>query len=203
MFRKAFVREIVGLVLASSLIGTPAKASIVLGSQQTILNFDFSGENPPPPYTNIMWQATFDLSDPISGSDDIWTFIYGDLNGGNLLQIRDDTLCSFCFSAGGTVYGPLTTANALFDPMLDGRFSIGFQMIAGTAVLNSLSATSLIWPNYGSTITVTSSSTSIPEPTSIFLFATALAMSTARLLQRRPGKSARRTNGFAADALSD
>jgi len=111
---------------------------LTVGSEQVIVNFDLTSQDPMPPYTNIQFGAAFDSSDPVLGSDRILTFLYGGPNGTDLLQTRNDAETGFGFNAEGTVYGPLTTANPIFDPMLDGVFSIGFQMTVGTTSLQSV-----------------------------------------------------------------
>ena len=115
-----------------------AVCELTTGSDQVIVNFDLTGQNPMPPYTNIQFGAAFDPSDPVLGSDRILTFLYGGADGTDLLQTRNDAETGFGFNAEGTVYGPLTTGNPIFDPMLDGIFSIGFQMTVGTAKLQSV-----------------------------------------------------------------
>jgi len=117
-------------------------------STETIFDFDLTEFLPGPLYSNIRWSAVFDAGDPIAvGDDSMLTNIYGDLGGLNLVQSRNDTLPGFPFDVSfnpeGTVYGPLTTANPIYDPMLDGTFSFGLQMISGTANLISFTACGL------------------------------------------------------------
>ena len=137
---------LVVLVISLCLITASAKAAIIpISSAETIFNFDFTALDPSPPYTNIMFSAIFDKSNPISvGVDSMLTKVYGGLNGTELLQIRNDTLPGFSFDVSfnddGTFYGPLTTANPLYNPMLDGTFSFGLQMNSGTANLVSFTA---------------------------------------------------------------
>lgn len=120
-------------------------AGIAISGTETLFDFDFSGFPVPPPYDNIQFSAVFDADDPIDvGTDSMLTNLYGDVGGTNLVQSRNDTLPGFFFDASfndaGTVYGPLTTANPIYDPMLDGIFSFGFMMLQGSTVLDSFTA---------------------------------------------------------------
>jgi hypothetical protein len=131
-------RLFIGL-LASGLLAAPlvAQSSVTLDSTELVFNFDFStATSPAPPYVNISFSAVFDASDPVAAGDAMVTNVYGGLNGSGLIQVRNDT----SLVVGGTTYGPLTTANPIFDPMLDGVFSFGLRMSAGTARLVSFTA---------------------------------------------------------------
>ncbi len=119
--------------------GTPdGMCGLSPGSEQVIVNFDFTSLDPSPPFNWISFGATFSSTDPVLGDDRILTFLYGDVDGTDLLQTRNDAESGFGWNDEGTVYGPLTTANPIFDPMLDGVFSIGFQMTAGTTRLQTI-----------------------------------------------------------------
>lgn len=141
---------IAGLI-ASGLLAMPfaAQSSVTLDSTEMIFNFDFSGAtSPAPPYVNISFSAVFDVSDPVGTGDTMVTNVYGDVNGSGLIQVRNDT----SLVVGGTTYGPLTTANPIFDPMLDGVFSLGLRMSAGTARLVSFAACGNVYlPSFSQT----------------------------------------------------
>jgi len=112
--------------------------TIPLSATETIFDFDLRSFPTGPPYSNITFRATFDPTDPVTGSDVMITNVYGGPNGTELVQVRNDT--DFIIANGGTLYGPLTTANPIFDPMLDGVFSFGVQMTSGTATMTSFTA---------------------------------------------------------------
>jgi hypothetical protein len=117
-----------------------AATTVRLDTTEVLFNFDLTSATPAPPYLSITFSAIFAASDPISGTDRLITNVYGGANGTQLLQVREDTNTPSLFSAGGTQYGPLVTANPLFAPMLDGVFSYGLRMPLGTANLVSFTA---------------------------------------------------------------
>ena len=112
-----------------------------LTETETVISFDLTTSSPGPPYTSIQFSAQFAATDPVTGSDVVITNVYGDVGGANLVQTRNDT---DNLTGSGTIYGPLTTANTIFDPMLDGRFSFGLYMNAGTAYLESFTACGVV-----------------------------------------------------------
>jgi probable HAF family extracellular repeat protein len=111
--------------------------SPVLGSSEIVFNFNFSSATPAPPFSSVTYGASFDASDPVNaGAGDVFVVsLYGGLNGTELIQTRMDPV-----EAGGTTYGPWETANPMFNPMLDGVYSIGLKMSSGTARLVSLTS---------------------------------------------------------------
>jgi len=179
---------LVGLVVSVCLSAIPVKAAIIpISSIETIFNFDFTSLDPSPPYTNISFSAIFDKSDPISvGSDSMLTKVYGGLNGTELLQVRNDTQPGFPFEVSfnddGTEYGPLTTANPIFDPMLDGIFSFGLQMNSGAANLVSFTACGVTNGVVGPCV-----SHPVPLPAAGILLATGL-LGFGLVKQRRPNR---------------
>ncbi|PYO71217.1 MAG: hypothetical protein DMD64_15350 [Gemmatimonadetes bacterium] len=90
------------------------------------------------------------MGDPVSGTDVLLTNIYGAANGTQLLQNRNDTQL---ITAGGTMYGPLQTANPIFNPMLDGIFSFGLVMTSGTAVVTEFKVCGVIFAPFQQTCT--------------------------------------------------
>ncbi len=127
------------------IIPNPPDAVIPITATETFFDFDLSGLSPTPPYDSIVFSAEFDATNPIDvGVDSMLTNLYGDLGGVNLVQSRNDTLPGFpfdvSFNEDGTLYGPLATANPIFDPMLDGIFSFGLKMLEGSTNLVSFTA---------------------------------------------------------------
>jgi len=123
---------------------------IPLSSQERIFTFDLTSHIPAPPYDAITWGVTFSVGDPVSGTDVLLTNIYGAANGTQLLQNRNDTQL---ITAGGTMYGPLQTANPIFNPMLDGIFSFGLVMTSGTAVVTEFKVCGVIFAPFQQTCT--------------------------------------------------
>jgi hypothetical protein len=153
--------------------------ALALTSAEVIFNFDLTSRSPPPPYTNVIFSAIFSAADPVTeGTDTMFTYLYGGLNGTQLLQVRNDTAPGFpyntAFSHNGTQYGPLETANPIFDPMLDGVFSIGLQMVAGSADLVSITACGAT-PVVGPCVTTDKPSSTVPEPSTAGLLVLGVA----------------------------
>jgi hypothetical protein len=123
---------------------------IPLSSQETIFNFDLTSHFPAPPYNAISFAVTFSVADPVAGTDVLITNVYGGASGTQLLQTRNDT---GTITAGGTMYGPQSTANAIFDPMLDGIFSFGLVMTTGTAVVTEFKVCGIIYVPFQQTCT--------------------------------------------------
>ena len=176
--------------LAACCIGLlPLSAvAIPITATETVFTFDLSGLTPSPPYTNIEFGAIFSSTDPVTVNvDTMLTKVYGGLNGAQLLQTRNDTAPGFfydtAFSQSGTVYGPLTTANAIFNPMLDGTFSFGLQMTSGSADLISFSACGLTNGIRGPCLALP-----VPEPSAAMFFLVGLAaLSLARVATKKHG----------------
>jgi len=129
--------DVAALKARGATVTSSCPAGYPLGATEIVFDFDLSSLSPGPPYDNIQFSGVFEASDPVSGGDVFITNVYGDLDGTDLVQTRDDTSI---LTGGGTIYGPLTTANPLFDPMLDGAFSFGLRMNSGTATLQSFTA---------------------------------------------------------------
>jgi hypothetical protein len=171
---RRFLNVVIGGSLFGAVCATPICAlAIPITATETLFSFDFTAKSPLPPYTNIQFGAVFSNSNPINvGVDSMLTNVYGGLNGANLVQARNDTLPGFAFDTAfnddGTVYGPLTTANPIFAPMLDGTFSFGLQMISGSAELVSFTACGLTNGVVGPCQTFPVPS-QIPEPSSLLL----------------------------------
>src|SRR5438093_1303346 len=139
-------------------LNTPALITVVpsgptgipLSSQERIFTFDLTSHIPAPPYDAITWGVTLSVGDPVSGTDVLLTNLYGAANGTQLLQNRNDTPL---ITAGGTMYGPLQTANPIFNPMLDGIFSFGLVMPSGTAVVTEFKVCGVIFVPFQQTCT--------------------------------------------------
>ena len=159
---------------------------IQLTATEVLFNFDFRDAALGPPYVTIEFRAEFDPIDPINvGVDTMITNVYGDLNGVQLLQSRNDTAPGFpfdvSFNDAGTVYGPLFTANPIFNPMLDGTYSFGLRLTSGSARLMSFTSCGLDAIS-GSGPCLTYPTSPIPEPENVALLAAGLAVLT--LLRR-------------------
>jgi len=139
-----------GSPLTFTATGVVSPTGIPLSSLETIFTFDLTSHLPAPPYNAITFAVTFSVEDPVSGTDVLITNVYGAANGTQLLQNRNDT---GLITAGGTVYGPLQTANPIFDPMLDGIFSFGLVMTSGTAVVKEFKVCGVIFVPFQQTCT--------------------------------------------------
>ncbi|PYO14831.1 MAG: hypothetical protein DMD31_06765 [Gemmatimonadetes bacterium] len=139
-----------GSPLTFTATGVVSPTGIPLSSLETIFTFDLTSHLPAPPYNAITFAVTFSVEDPVSGTDVLITNVYGAANGTQLLQNRNDT---GLITAGGTVYGPLQTANPIFDPMLDGTFSFGLVMTSGTAVVKEFKVCGVIFVPFQQTCT--------------------------------------------------
>jgi hypothetical protein len=131
-------------ILWSNLFAAP-RVAIPITAEEVVFDFDLTDRSPSPPYDHIVFSAAFDVTDPIDvGDDSMLTNVYGDLGATSPVQSRNDTLPGFPFDVSfnddGTLYGPLTTANPIFDPMLDGSFSFGLEMLAGSTNLIAFTA---------------------------------------------------------------
>ena len=113
---------------------------LIADGDEVIADFDLTELLPTGAvYTNIEFGATFDPSDPVEvGLENIETLVFGDSGGMDLIQVRGDALSGFGYNADGTEYGPLTTANPIFDPMLDGIFSLGLRASSGSTRVRSI-----------------------------------------------------------------
>ncbi|PKO26290.1 MAG: hypothetical protein CVU32_03700 [Betaproteobacteria bacterium HGW-Betaproteobacteria-5] len=154
------------LIIFAALLGISqsAQASIVasvLQGSSVILNFDFTGQTPPPPYTSVSvdWSLDGVLND-VQTDIGIIT-IFSELNGtGSILNTGswDDT--SYWSGQG----------NPSFN---DGVFSMVFSSVEGD--MNIASATAMATSSEGRVSISPTVGGSIPEPTSIALVGLGLA----------------------------
>lgn len=170
---------------AAALLPTLTSAQ-VLTSTETLFNFDLSEFSHGTPYTNIVFSAAFSSADPVTaGADTMLTKLYGGLNGTGLIQVRNDSAPGFAydtaFSSSGTVYGPLETSNPMYDPMLNGIFSIGLQMTSGSAELVSFTACSVGSAYGGQCMTLP-----VPEPETYAMLLAGLGLVGAVARRRHP-----------------
>ncbi len=168
------VRKLAAGAFLAILLCGPVRAGILLTSTEMVFSFDLTSLTPTPPYTGIKWSVVFDAADPVNLGDQLTTRTYGDLSGVDLLQVRDDT--ALIITSGGLLYGPLITANPIFDPMLDGKFSIGLQMPAGSAEMLSMTACGVFSLTDGGACLTVPTATQTPEPESASLVVMALAL---------------------------
>jgi hypothetical protein len=127
-----------------------------------ILNFDFTGSTPSPPYVQVEIDAQF------SGGalgDDLLVDEFGDLNGTSFLTF-------------GFFSQFFETSLTFFDvspAVTDGIFSLGFRLTAGTDELLSLTATAFTAAGSSITISGVPAVSVAPEPTTLLLLGLGLA----------------------------
>ena len=155
-------------MLAMVLMAQPFTANaIAIDSSEQVFNFNLSSDLPAPPYSAIRAILAFAASDPVSGTDSLSINVYGDLNGSGFITVLNLPLA---FYSGGGTGLMFTTANAIYNPLLDGIFSFGVRMSSGTAEMTSITACGL-----DSTQQVCSAPrTSVPEPGSLALLSLGL-----------------------------
>lgn len=144
--------------IGSGLMASQPAVATSLGTDEQIYNFDLRTNVPPPPYTYLQITLQFSPSDPVTGTDQLWMRMYGGLDGSGF--ISNLFWPNFVFGNGGT-FLTFSTANAIYDPMLDGLFSIGLSMYEGTSTLTSITSC-------GVTAGVCSSQP-VPEPGTLLL----------------------------------
>ncbi len=156
----------VGLLAMALAAGVSAYPfTIPVGStpaDDLILNFDFTGSTPSPPYVQVEVDAQF------SGGalgDDFLLDVFGDLNGTSFLTF-------------GFFSQYFTTSLTFFDvspAVTDGIFSLGFRLTAGTDDLVSLTATGFTAAGSSVTISGVPAVPSAPEPATLALLVVGLA----------------------------
>lgn len=155
----AFRIQSIGLAVVLGLIVAQSAQAVPLTSDELLFDFDFSSLSPNLPFTNIQKTIRFGESDPVNvGTDFYLQRVYGEVGGQNLIQTRNDTQFAVDFAPdifreGGTILGPSFTANPIFDPMLDGQFSLGFQLLSGSVDFESIEACGLRSGQVGPCIT--------------------------------------------------
>jgi MYXO-CTERM domain-containing protein len=170
----------IALACASSAFAMPVTLS---AGQSAGFNFNFVGENPPPPYEKL--RTDFVFSDTAVG--DSWRMVWyedPDLQGGAVTT--------------WTVVGDLPTFsdtffdNAQTQGLMDGIFSVNVTVLAGSITLETLTSIGFdsrepgaleTGPQLPTPIETTPPPNGVPEPTSGAL--ALLALATAGALSRR------------------
>jgi hypothetical protein len=135
--RKWPLRLVSTCLIGLGLITSHQATATSLGTDEQIFNFDLRTDVPPPPYTSLQITLQFSPSDPVTDSDQLRIRMYGRLDGSSF--ISNVLFPNSVFENGGT-FLTFSTANAIYDPMLDGLFSIGLSMDAGTSTLTSIAS---------------------------------------------------------------
>lgn len=146
-------------------ISQTTQASIVASVEQgsaVILNFDFTSLTPPPPYTTVSVDFSYDGIFNDGQIDNGIIKFYSELNGaGNVIS-------TFTWSDISTLFG---SGNAQYS---DGVFSAVFSSTDGDILIVSATANATL--NTGQRLSINAEiGNSIPEPSSLALVALALA----------------------------
>jgi len=154
-------------------LAEPAHA-IPLPIGTTIINFDFSSEVPPPPYSEVLTEFLLTGSGVFSSLN-----FYNDLNGVNLLFSSPN------FAFNGALPISITGGPSAF--MLDGQYSFGFNLVSGLVDLIAFTATADATSATPVTINGEVAAAAISEPSMDFLFVFGLAaFLVSRQRQKRP-----------------
>lgn len=111
---------------------------LTITGDETILNFDLTSMELPPPYQSISLGTVFSPSNPLDSTDVLIINVYGGADGAELIQVRNPTAFILEFRDGLSYMSE--TANPIFDAMLDGVFSFGLIMNSGTLLVDKFLA---------------------------------------------------------------
>lgn len=158
---------VLGVLIASS-VAQPAGAALLTAGEASVLNFDFTGQPTPPPYTALM---SFGIGFTDVSNDSTTEFdIFGGLNGTGALL---DTM-SVPFAIAGLGWGSA-------DPQaLDGIFSIEVKVLTGSLAIAGGVSSELNTDPCGcgasavAEVAGTIGTLAVPEPASLALFVTGL-----------------------------
>ena len=143
----------IGIVLASSAHAVPIPIGTTV-ADDLIINFDFTGQSPTPPYDFIQADLNWDGQ---AAAETIFADVFTELNGIGLF-----------FSI--TIPGPNSVGFSFVNPFpefVDGQFSMGVRVATGAVELTSTSAFGLIAGD--GTATIAGVVAGVPEPATIAL----------------------------------
>jgi len=143
----------VGIVLAYSAHAIPIPIGTTV-ADDLIINFNFVGQSPAPPYTFI--QGTLNWDGQAAG-ETIFADVFTELNGVGLF-----------FSI--TIVGPNTVGFSFVNPFpefVDGQFSMGVRIVTGAVELTSTYALGII--DCDGLATIAGVVAGVPEPTTMAL----------------------------------
>lgn len=154
-------------LLATAAIGTSHAAIVttVVQGSPVVLNFDFTGQTPSPPYNHIQVDFNYDGIFNDGGAIDKGTIkLYSDLNGGGSLLSQfswDDTTILWAQGISG--------ADPTFSYVFDSQIGDLIIQSATARATTALGGNVFLAPTIGDVVT------QIPEPTSIALIGLGLA----------------------------
>jgi len=143
----------IGIVLACSAHAIPIPIGTTVADDR-IINFNFTGQSPTPPYTFI--QGDLNYAGQIAG-ETVFADVFSELNGVGLF-----------FSI--TIVGPNSVGFTFGNPFpafVDGQFSMGIRIATGAVELTSTSARGTI--DGDGTATIAGVVAGVPEPTTMAL----------------------------------
>jgi PEP-CTERM motif-containing protein len=165
------------LVAAAALVllgaASSAQALTLHQGESVVLNADFTGANPPPPYLGAMiLQFVFSGGDP---GDQFAADIYGDLNAtGTLIGTLNN------------IVGPFGNITGFASEMLDGVYSIRLSAAVGDFNVDNAWFEARNSRSGGPVDVTIPAAINVPEPTSLALFGTVAGVAALRRRRRKP-----------------